>query len=130
MKKISFFKLKQFADSRGRLIPLEFNSKLPFKPKRIYAVFDVKGVRGGHVHLKEKEIFICIRGNFKAKLHDGKKWRKISFGSTDAVYIPNLIWHEFYNFSKDAVMLALSSTHYSSRKKGYIMDFDKFMKIS
>lgn len=115
-------------DSRGGLAAIEFK-ELPFRPKRAYYIFDVKGMRGGHAHSREKELFVCIRGNFRIRLNDGKKftaWQMKKPGQ--AIYVPNYIWHEFDRFTPDAIMLALSSTPYEGRK-GYIMNFEIFRSI-
>ncbi len=73
-KKHHYWKLKVFKDSRGPLCALEF-SELPFVPKRAYFIYDVKKLRGGHAHTKEKEVFICIKGSFTARIHDGTRFR-------------------------------------------------------
>lgn len=126
--KYKFWKLNIFKDDRGSLCPVEFFD-LPFKPKRIYFVFDVKELRGSHAHRKEQEIFICLNGSFRARLHNGKKYKTFKMSAPgEALYVPNLIWHAFDKFSKDAIMLAITSTPYKG-KKGYIMDFDQFKKL-
>lgn len=115
-------------DSNGGLVAIEFKD-LPFKPKRVYYIFDVNGLRGGHAHRKEKEFFVCIRGDFRIKIHDGKRFKIWNMKRPGhAVYVPNMVWHEFDKFSRDAVMLALSSTPYEGRK-GYIMDFENFLSL-
>lgn len=126
--KYKFWKLPVFKDSRGRLCPLEWKD-FPFKPKRIYFLFGVKGVRGGHAHKKEKEIFICVNGSFRARTHDGRRWKTCNMKSPgQALYTSNYVWHEFDHFTPGAVMLAVSSTKYDGRK-GYIMDFEEFLYL-
>lgn len=123
-----FFTLPDFRDVRGVLQVLELKN-LPFRPKRLYFINSVKGKRGGHAHSTEKEIFINIRGTFRGRIHDSKRWHSFSMRKPgQCLYTANLIWHEFDHFSSDAIMLALSSIPYEG-EKGYIMDFEKFLHL-
>lgn len=129
MHRIEIFQFPLNADTRGSLVPIEF-MYLPFQPKRIYYLTDSKEKRGGHAHRDEEEIFICVKGSFEARIHDGKAWHTFHLKEPcDALYNDKMIWHEFEDFSKDAVMLCLSSTSYDPKRKGYIMDFEEFLKI-
>ena len=46
-----------------------------------------------------------------------------------AIYLSSYVWHHFKNFSKDAILLALSSTNYSPDRSDYIEDYDEYKKI-
>lgn len=128
MHSIEIFQFPLTKDSRGNLVPIEF-MYLPFQPKRLYYITDTKEKRGGHAHRDEEEIFVCVKGSFEARMHDGKDWHTLKLQApADAVYNDKMIWHEFYNFSRDSVMLCISSTSYDPKRKGYIMDFDEFSK--
>lgn len=127
--KFNFFQLPVFEDKRGKLVSIEFREQIPFVPQRLYYLFDNKELRGGHAHEEEKELFICASGKFTAKIHDGRSWHTFFMKSPgDALYAANMVWHEFADFSDSALMLALSSTPYDPKRKGYIMDFDEFLK--
>jgi len=118
---------KVYGDEDGKLCPLYFE-QLPFKPKRAYFIYSSKIKRGGHAHKKEEEVFVCIAGSFRARIHDGKKWRTYKlYKPGKAIYTDKMIWHEFDDFSEDGVMLAISSTVYNGTKD-YIMDFAEFIK--
>lgn len=120
------FLLPVHRDSRGKLCPIEFGD-LPFAPKRAYFLFDSKALRGGHAHMREREVFICLHGSFRATVHDGRRHTSYVLKKKgQALYTGSLVWHEFDNFSEDAIMMALSSTRYNG-KKGYIMDFEEFL---
>lgn len=126
MNSYEFFTLPVFTDERGSLIPLELKDYISWEPKRVYYAIDIKESRGGHCHRIEKELFICVKGKMKVKLHDGKKWIEQELKAPNqAVRVDNWIWHEFTNFSEDAILLAVSSTNYDSND--YIRDFDKFL---
>lgn len=126
MKSFEFIKLQEFNDEKGTLVPLELKEYINWEPKRVYYAIDNKSDRGGHAHRIEKELFICPRGEITARLHDGLKWHEKRLKSPlDAVRVDNMIWHEFTDFTDDAILLAVSSTNYD--KKDYIRDFDKFL---
>ncbi len=126
--KFKFWKLPVFLDQKGGTCVSEFKD-LPFKPRRIYFIFDVKQTRGGHAHKKEQEVFVCVKGSFKAHIHDGQTKRSFVLNKAgQALYTANMVWHEFDHFSADAVMLAISSTAYDGQK-GYIMDLDQFKEL-
>ncbi len=126
---IKVFSLPVHTDKRGALAVSEFDD-LPFDPKRAYFLYDTKAIRGGHAHVKEEEVFVCVAGNFRARVHDGKKWRSILMNKPGkALYTGAMIWHEFDHFSKNSIMLALSSTSYEGTKD-YILDFDQFKQQS
>lgn len=123
--KFKFWKLPVFLDQKGGTCVSEFKD-LPFEPKRMYFIFDVRQMRGGHAHQEEQEVFVCIKGSFKAKIHDGQESQIFEMNQPgQALYTDAMVWHEFDDFSLDAVMLAISSTAYDGQK-GYILDLDLF----
>lgn len=125
MNNFEFFTLKLFQDERGSLVPLELKDFIDWNPKRVYYSFGNSKTRGGHSHRTEKELFVCQQGQFKIKLHDGSSWHEKVLGPGEAVRVDNMIWHEFTDFSEDAILLAVSSTNYDS--KDYIRDFEQFL---
>jgi len=126
MKSFEFFTLPVFADTRGSLIPIELKEYISWEPKRVYYAIANKDGRGGHSHRTEQELFICLQGKMTVKLHDGKNWTEQEMKSPhEAVRVNNMTWHEFTNFSQDAILLAISSTNYNS--DDYIRNFDQFL---
>lgn len=127
MKEFEFFTLPAFDDYKGSLVPFEFKEYINWVPQRVYYTFNNSGSRGGHAHRFEKEFFICPRGQITVKLHNGKEWYIEHLnGPTTAVRVDNMVWHEFTDFTDDAILLAVSSTNYD--EADYIRDFDKFLK--
>jgi dTDP-4-dehydrorhamnose 3,5-epimerase-like enzyme len=127
MNTFEFFKLPEFNDDKGTLVPLELKNYIGWQPKRVYYAINNKNGRGGHAHRKECELFICLKGEMTVKLHDGSNWRTERLKSPlDAVRVDNMIWHEFTDFSGDAILLAVSSTNYDSND--YVRDLDQFLK--
>jgi mannose-6-phosphate isomerase-like protein (cupin superfamily) len=122
-------KLKQWIESNGNLIPIEFDKELPFKPKRVFLVNNVpdKNPRGKHSHYKTKQIIACINGQITVTLHDGFNSAKYELYSGDSIYIPNLIWDEQIYHTPDTVLFSMCSTNYDTND--YIHDFNNFLKI-
>ncbi len=129
-KKFEVIDFPYFSDARGELIPFEFDANFPFPVKRIYLVTAKDGqVRGGHAHLVEDEIFVAASGTITALVHDGENEAEIVLDQKNkALLVRKDCWHEFHNFSSDAVMLCISSTHYLPGEGNYILDKEKFLK--
>ncbi|PIQ79221.1 hypothetical protein COV81_02640 [Candidatus Peregrinibacteria bacterium CG11_big_fil_rev_8_21_14_0_20_41_10] len=122
------FTLNTFTDPRGSLTPVELTDFIDFEVKRMYTVHHNFQRRGGHAHLIEREFFMLASGTCTAKIHDGAKWHEIEMkANLDALYIGGNVWHEFDEFSKGGVLVALSSTVYNPDRLDYIEDFDLFM---
>ncbi len=127
MAPFSFHTLPVFTDKRGSLTPIELKEYVLWDPKRVYYAFDISDGRGGHAHRIENEFFVCLQGKMTVKLHDGKTWTTRDLTTRgDAVRVDNMVWHEFTNFSENAILLAISSTNYDS--DDYIRNFDHFIK--
>ena len=78
---------------------------IPFSIKRVYYLYDVplNGERGGHAHKQLFQVLIALSGSFELLLDDGRKKKKILLDSPNVgVYIPNGIWREMNNFSKNS----------------------------
>jgi UDP-2-acetamido-3-amino-2,3-dideoxy-glucuronate N-acetyltransferase len=123
------FRLRQYVEQNGNLLPIEFDKTIPFKPKRTFFVCNVpdQQIRGCHAHYKTKQLIICLNGEITVKLHDGNNARSYVLTSGDAIYIPNLIWDEQIYHSIDTVLVSLCSTHYDT--DDYIHNFDEFVKL-
>lgn len=118
-------------DPRGTLTPIEFDDAIPFVPKRVYYAYDTVSARGGHCHLQEEEIFVCLGGRCRALVDaDGTGKQEIWLDSpTKALYAGTHVWHEFDSFSEGATLLCLSSTHYLPGAQNYITDYAEFKRI-
>lgn len=124
------FKLIDFnikGDERGSLIAIEGNKNIPFDIKRVYYVYGTKQdvVRGKHAHKNLEQVIICMNGSCDFILDDGKERKTIHLNTpSQGLYIQNLIWREFTNFSKDCVVMVLASEYYN--ENDYIKDYKQF----
>ncbi|PIR54731.1 hypothetical protein COU74_03185 [Candidatus Peregrinibacteria bacterium CG10_big_fil_rev_8_21_14_0_10_36_19] len=126
MNKVEQIKLPTFKDERGPLTVIELKDFLDFEVKRIYYVTDVKAARGGHAVKHEKKMYVCQYGSCMAKFHDGEKWIEFEMkGPDDAIVMKEMCFREFYNFSEDAVLMAISSVNFVA--EDYIYDLDEFI---
>lgn len=127
MEKLKQIKLESFKDERGVLTPIELKDYVDWPVKRIYYLTDVTQPRGGHAVRGEKKMYICQKGHIKARLHDGEKWNEFELeGPGDAILMNEMCFRDFYHFSPDAVLLAVSSVNYVP--EDYIYDLDQFIQ--
>lgn len=128
--KIKKYIFKPHGDERGQLVAIEQFKHIPFKIKRVYYIYDTKeGIRRGfHAHKSLEQILICVKGNCKILLDDGKEKETVLLDKpNEGLYISNNIWREMFDFSPDAVLLVLASELYD--ENDYIRDYDKFLKF-
>jgi UDP-2-acetamido-3-amino-2,3-dideoxy-glucuronate N-acetyltransferase len=120
--------LKVFADERGSLLPVEFDS-LPFEPKRMFIVKDVPygEIRGNHAHYKTQQLLICTRGIVDVIMHDGKEEEVYKLNENESILIPEMVWDSQRFLENDSQILVICSTKYDIND--YIIDFNEFLKI-
>ena len=119
--------LKTFTDKRGSLTPIELHEFFDWPPKRVYYLTDVTAPRGNHCVRGERKLYICQKGHIKARLHDGKRWHEFAMsGPGDAILMNEDCFRDFYEFSDDAVLMAISSLNYDP--DDYIYDLEEFIK--
>lgn len=124
------YAFQQHGDDRGMLVALEEFNDIPFEIKRVYYMYDtIDGVRRElHAHKSLEQILICIHGSCKILLDNGNEKKIVSLErSYEGLYVPNNMWREMYDFSKDAVLMVLASEVYN--EDDYIRDYDTFLKM-
>lgn len=116
-------------DIRGTLTAGEFDTHIPFAPKRYFMVFDVpsKETRGEHAHRVCHQLLICVRGSCTVLADDGDNRVEVALDSSDkGIYLPPMVWSVQYKYSEDAVLLVFASHHYDAAD--YIRDYSEFLK--
>lgn len=119
--------LKEISDERGSMIVAESAFQIPFEVKRLFYIYNVEpdAIRGDHANLFSEFVMICLKGNVKIWLSDGKN--EIEYNLNDkskALYMNKMIWKRMHSFSNDALLLCLTNTHYDSNE--YIRNFSEF----
>lgn len=117
--------------------PAELRNYLPpgkrFIIKRVYWISNwlEKGKSGQHCHTdQEEEIFIVIKGSAKIILdNDGKGIKKYKISENNIVFIPRFVWHGFEDASRDLIVMALTTTNYDPKRRGYCEDYEEFKKL-
>ena len=121
--------LVSHGDSRGQLVAIEEYDEIPFKIKRVYYIYDTNSdvTRGCHAHRTLKQLLVCVSGNCKIILDDGKESQIVLLDKpNEGILICDTIWREMFDFSKDAVLLVLASDIYD--EKDYIRDYQEFLR--
>jgi uncharacterized RmlC-like cupin family protein len=132
LKNIYKFNIPKIISPEG-MGSLSFVEKeiIPFSIKRVYYLYDVpfNGERGGHAHKDLFQVLIALNGSFELLLDDGSNTKKILLDSPNVgLYIPNGIWREMNNFSKNSVCLVLASEDYD--ENDYIRNYQDFKEMS
>lgn len=115
---------------RGTLTAIQFGDQLPFQPSRIFFFEGTKpgGRRGGHAHLASDELVVSLRGGVTVKLWDGREEREFRLEkSSEGLYLPPMIWIDVYDFTPDALTLAIASHPYDPAD--YLYDRDAYRAI-
>jgi dTDP-4-dehydrorhamnose 3,5-epimerase-like enzyme len=132
-KQFEIFTLKNLPVPKAGMLmtPLELRDYIDFEVKRVYfAGFSEGGGSGQHCHTDEIEFFVMMNGSCTAVIDRGNGREEIPFAApTTAMYVPKYVWHGFKDFSEGAVLLALTSTNYDPERKGYIEDYDEYLKV-
>lgn len=131
VKNSGLIKLKAINDfPDGNLIIGEALKSIPFKLKRFYLInnlFNKKSIRGKHAHKKLEQVIFCINGFFTLSLDDGENKKKILMNDpTVGVKLGKLLWVTMSRFSKDCIILVISSDYYI--ESDYIRNYNNFIK--
>lgn len=105
--------LRTITDPRGNLTVIEHD--VGFKIKRVFYIYDVPPEisRGGHRHIKNKQVLICVHGNCKVLVKKGSNTETYLLDSPmRGLRLHPQDWHEMLDFSNDAVLLVLASELY------------------
>jgi UDP-2-acetamido-3-amino-2,3-dideoxy-glucuronate N-acetyltransferase len=117
---------KCVTDTRGKLYPIEFG-ELPFKPKRMFLVYDVPAgiTRGEHAHHITKQLLYCVKGEIKVTLETVKD-DPVSHILTqgDFIFVDKMVWDSQTFLTGDDVLMVIASTEYN--KDDYIVDKREF----
>ncbi len=113
----------------GKLIAVErLSQQFPFDLKRIYYIFgaDKTVRRGFHAHRNLKQMLVCVSGECKISLDDGKVRETVILDRADkALVIDKPLWREIFDFSENSVLMVLASETYNT--EDYIWDYNEFL---
>lgn len=125
-----FIEFAEHGDERGNLVVVEGARDVPFDIQRVFYIYgsDPDIVRGQHANRRSEFVLINVAGKSKVRVLDGLGNEAVFSLNRPrtGVYIPVMAWKEMYEFSPDAVLLVLASTHYDESE--YIRDYNDFIK--
>lgn len=116
-------------DNDGSLIAIEGKKNIPFDIKRVYYIYGNKKelVRGKHAHMRLEQVVICTSGSCDFTVDDGVKKETFHLDSPAmGLYMKNMVWREFTNFSDDCVIIVFASDYYDGSE--YIRDYNQFLE--
>lgn len=124
---VSVHRLPLVEDLRGFLSFGEGSRHVPFPIERYFLVFGVpsQDIRGEHAHREQHQFLICVHGSCRVVVDDGARREEVLLNHAAlGLYVPPMIWCAQYNYSPDAVLLALTSGRYDAAD--YIRDYQEF----
>jgi acetyltransferase-like isoleucine patch superfamily enzyme/dTDP-4-dehydrorhamnose 3,5-epimerase-like enzyme len=122
----------QHRDLRGSLVAhtLVGEKDLPFKPARVFFVFDVPSpeVRGEHAHRECHQLLVPITGSVRVVVDDGKHRVDVHLNDrTTALHIPPKIWSMQYDYTETTILMVYASHLYDP--DDYIRDYGEFLRM-
>lgn len=131
MDGIKIIDFPDLGDDRGQLVVAEGGFRMvPFDIKRMFYMFDTTEgtIRGQHANVNSEFLLINVKGSVKIKVENGNEEEIIVLDKPNrGVYLGKMIWKEMFDFSKDSILVVLSSEHYD--EKEYVRDYNEFLKI-
>lgn len=127
VKGVKLFTFKENADPRGNLAVGNFESEIPFLPKRYFLVYGVpeNKIRGEHAHKECHQFLVCTAGSCKVTVDDGVSRQIVLLTRPNqGLYLPPGIWGVQSDYSKDATLLVFASHSYDNGD--YIRNYDEF----
>jgi len=131
---VKMLQLPAFKNESGTVghVEIEGLKDIPFEVKRFFYIFgegNVGTIRGKHANRKSKFVLLNIAGKSKVKTIDENGETEIYELNNpyDAVYLPEYVWKEMYDFTADAILMVLTNEYYDSEE--YIRDFDDYVEI-
>lgn len=133
MKEIrpEILKFPQNGDKRGWLVVIEGKKNIPFDIERIFYIYgsDSTVVRGKHANKNSEFVLVNVCGTCKVKVKDGRGYEEVFELDRPhmGIYLPKMLWKDMYDFSKDSILLCISSEKYDSEE--YIRDYEEYKCI-
>lgn len=123
--------LREVQDMRGFLCAAEFDSNLPFVPRRCFWVYAVPNqqIRGEHAHRRCAQFLVAVTGRLRVVADDGERREEFWLDRPNlGLYLPPMTWGIQYGYSEDAVLMVLASDPYEPQD--YIRDYAEFQGLA
>jgi dTDP-4-dehydrorhamnose 3,5-epimerase-like enzyme len=88
----------------------------------------VNVTRGAHAHKSCEQVLFAIQGSIELQIDDGKAIHKILMNSSSqAVYIPIMLWSEQTYLSNSSILGVFASEPYNEAE--YIRSYEVYKKL-
>ncbi len=128
MTKPHLIHFPEHTDPTGNLVVAdEFH--LPFKPERIFWIYNLQYSRGSHAHHTSEQIIIPVSGSFNVDVYHGESLRtawRLNMPH-HGLYLPKLTWRVMKDFGPNSIAMVICSNQYDI--EDYIQDFDEFLEL-
>jgi WxcM-like protein len=125
---VRWISLPSHGDKRGVLTAIESGIDIPFEVKRVYLLHNICGERGGHAHRDTHQVVIAVSGRCEMVLSDGAEFRSFVLDDpTRGLLLGPLLFIRMRDFSSDAVVLVVASTHYQKTRSIY--SWDEYLQV-
>ncbi len=111
--------IPQHKDERGSLGVID--GQIPFTIKRVFYMYDVKSMRGGHGHFKTQMVLLVVAGGCLIEIvskNDGHRTVKLEDPGKGLLLEPGE-WHLLKDFSENTVVMVFASTKYDPKDYFY-----------
>jgi hypothetical protein len=126
----SIIEVPRVNDRAGNISFVEGMKNLPFKPRRVFYLYDIPAgeSRGAHAHKECHQFIIAASGSFEVELDDGLNRKTVTLNRPFyGLHIPPGIWAYELNFSSGAICLVLASRKYS--ELDYVREYSDFLLL-
>ena len=120
--------LIKHGDEKGQLVVVEGSKDVPFEIKRVFYIFGTQDntSRGMHANRTSEFFFVNVCGSSKIEVDNGISTITYVLDTPHVgLYIPKMYWKRMFDFSKDSILLVLSSHIYDPNE--YIYDYKEFL---
>ena len=125
---VRWVSLPSHGDERGVLTAIESGVDLPFEVKRVYILHHIQSERGGHAHRDTYQLVIGVSGRCEMVLSDGTQSRSFLLDDpTRGLFLGPLLFIRMRNFTPDAAVVVLASTHY--KKSSSIRSWEEYLQV-
>lgn len=130
MKEAKKIEFQEKGDERGHLVVIEGMKDIPFSIARVFYIYgsDKDVIRGCHANRRSEFVLVNVAGKSKILVDNGLGSKQIFNLDRPhiGIYLPNMLWKNMYDFSRDSVLLCLSNEPYDDTE--YIRDYDEFVR--
>jgi acetyltransferase-like isoleucine patch superfamily enzyme/dTDP-4-dehydrorhamnose 3,5-epimerase-like enzyme len=126
---VQLFTFKKYDDKRGSLTVGNFESEIPFLPRRYFVITGVPAgeVRGEHSHKECHQFLVCTSGSCNSTVDDGQNKLEVVLDSPNVgLYLPPGTWGVQHSYSAGASLIVFASHPYDNAD--YIRNYDEFKK--